>query len=188
MDDLDQHVPSIVAGDPDAFARWLAGAEPRVRQSLLRFAAQVDIEAVLQECLLRVWQVAPRFVADGRPDGLVRLAIRIGNNLALDELRRRRVRPEELAAIAEHDHPAISDPAPSDPRLRETILVCRDALPHKPARVLMLRLSIPMRPDRDLAAMLDMKLNTFLKNFGRARALLAECLRRHGIDLAAELT
>jgi RNA polymerase sigma-70 factor (ECF subfamily) len=32
-----------------------------------------------------------------------------------------------------------------------------------------------------------MRKNTFLQNFGRARKLLAECLRRRGIDLALEL-
>jgi len=53
--DLDRHLPAIVAGDAQAFAAWLAGAEPRIRASLRGFAAQVDVEAVLQETLLRVW-------------------------------------------------------------------------------------------------------------------------------------
>ena len=56
------------------------------------FAAVVDVEAVLQESLLRVWQVAPRFDADGGPNGLLRLAIRIARNLAVSELRRTRTR------------------------------------------------------------------------------------------------
>ena len=33
----------------------------------------------------------------------------------------------------------------------------------------------------DLATDLDMKLNTFLQNIGRARRLMAECLLRHGV-------
>ena len=69
MTDLDRHLPGILAGDSSAFATWMAGAEPRLRASLRSFAVQVDTEAVLQETLLRVWQVAPRFVPDGRPDG-----------------------------------------------------------------------------------------------------------------------
>jgi hypothetical protein len=32
-----------------------------------------------------------------------------------------------------------------------------------------------------------MRLNTFLQNIVRARRLLADCLRRRGIDLAVEL-
>ena len=188
MSELDTLEPFVVAGDPHAFARWVAGVEPRLRASLLRFAADVDVEAVLQECLLRVWQVAPRYEPDGRPEGLVRLAIRIGRNLAIDELRRRRVRPEAIAALDERAEPSAMDPAPADPRLRETILACRESLPDKPAAALTARLAQGgTTPDRDLAAMLGMKLNTFLKNFGRARELLSACLRRHGIDLKVEL-
>jgi RNA polymerase sigma-70 factor (ECF subfamily) len=52
--DLDRHLPAIAAGDPDAFAPWVAGAEPALRDSLRPFAARVDTEAVLQEALLRV--------------------------------------------------------------------------------------------------------------------------------------
>ena len=98
MIDLDVHLALIVAGDATAFARWLAGAEYTVRVSLASFAAVVDVEAVLQESLLRVWQVAPRFVADGEPNGLLRLAIRIGRNLCVSELRRTKTRPVEPRA------------------------------------------------------------------------------------------
>ena len=39
--------------------------------------------------------------------------------------------------------------------------------------------------DDDLAERLGMRLNTFLQNFTRARKLLADCLREHGIDIGA---
>ena len=91
--DLDAHLPAIVVGDTRSFGAWLAGAEPRVRDSLRSFARAIDVEAVLQETLLRVWQVAPRFIPDGRANGLVRLAIRIGRNLAVSEVRRTRATP-----------------------------------------------------------------------------------------------
>ncbi|HVV86948.1 MAG TPA: sigma factor, partial [Kofleriaceae bacterium] len=91
MIDLDAHLPAIVAGETAAFGRWLAGAEPGVRDSLRSFARVIDVEAVLQEALLRVWQVAPRVNLDGRPNALLRLAHRIAKNLAIDELRRARV-------------------------------------------------------------------------------------------------
>ena len=84
MADLDRYLPAIAAGDPDAFGHWVAGAEPRVRLSLSSFATRVDTEAVVQETLLRVWQVAPRFRPDGRPDGLVRLAVRIAGRFPLE--------------------------------------------------------------------------------------------------------
>ena len=38
--------------------------------------------------------------------------------------------------------------------------------------------------DVELAELLGMTKNTFLKNFGRARALMAECLERVGVAAA----
>src|SRR5262245_66681860 len=113
----------------------MAGAEPALRAGLRRFAAHVDAEAVLQETLLRVWQVAPRFVADGRPNALLRMGHRIAHNLAISELRRRR---EQLSEPGE---PADRPPRLPDPMLREVIAKCRELLPHKPAQALLLRLS-----------------------------------------------
>jgi RNA polymerase sigma-70 factor (ECF subfamily) len=179
---LDQLVPAIVAGDADAFGRWLAGVEPRLRASLSSFAEQVDAEAVLQECMLRIWQVAPRFVDDGRPDALVRLAIRIARNLAIGELRRRRIDPATCLQV----EPAETV-VPGDPLLREVIAGCREKLPGKPAAALQARLDGAWRPDVELAEELGMKLNTFLQNFTRARKLLADCLSKHGIDVEIEL-
>ena len=181
MSDLDQHLlPAIQGGDPDAFGRWVAAVEATVRLSLRSFAAAVDTEAVLQETLLRVWQVAPRFVADGRPNGLLRLAIRIARNLAVSERRRTRVEVVDPAALDEQHTPAV---VTADPLLREAIALCRQQLEGKPAAALEARLAAGGgESDETLAARLSMRLNTFLQNFTRARRLLAECLRRRGID------
>jgi RNA polymerase sigma-70 factor (ECF subfamily) len=189
--DLDAHLAGIAAGEADAFARWLAGAERRLRASLASFAARVDTEAVMQETHLRVWQVAPRFVADGRPDGLLRLAIRIGRNLAVSELRRDRLEPADVdglerAARAWEEAPGVEPSA--DPLLRRAIEECRRRLPRRPAQALAARLeSGGIEPDETLAARLLMRKNTFLQNVVRARRLLAECLARRGVDLAVEL-
>jgi RNA polymerase sigma-70 factor (ECF subfamily) len=181
VSDLDAHLPAIRAGDAEAFGHWLAGAEPRIRGSLARFATAVDTEAVLQEALLRVWQVAPRFVDDGKPDGLLRLGVRIARNLAITEIRRhagRRARADELA------DPEVPPARPPDPLLRAAIFECRDRLPDRPRVALMARLeSEGGQADATLAASLSMKTNTFLQNIGRARKLLAECLRGKGIEL-----
>src|SRR3990167_8473055 len=131
----DVHLAAIIGGDTHAFGLWMAGAEPIVRDTLRSFAMVVDVEAVLQEALLRVWQVAPRFVDDGRPNGLLRLAIRIARNLAISEVRRTRARPAEPteahdleAALAAAERP-VSAP---DPMLRRALVECRDRLPPKP--------------------------------------------------------
>jgi DNA-directed RNA polymerase specialized sigma24 family protein len=186
--DLDAELPAILAGDAAAFGRWLAAAERPVRESLRSFAAVLDAEAVLQEALLRVWQVAPRFQPDGRPNGLVRLGVRIARNLAISEVRRLRAVPAEPAdveaALAAAEHP----PAPPDPLLREAIRACRERLSGRPRQALDARLAGGGgTDDLDLAAALGMRLNTFLQNVTRARQLLAECLRRRGVILDVEL-
>jgi RNA polymerase sigma-70 factor (ECF subfamily) len=197
--DLDLHQPEISAGDPDAFARWVAGAESPLRDSLRPFAARVDVESVLQEALLRVWQVAPRFQADGRPNGLLRLALRIARNLALSEARRlgRAGRGGSLGSAGRGGEaplfgelPDLADPRAGeepDPLLRRHLADCREKLPGKPASALAARLESGGEPDSELAVRLGMKLNTFLQNFTRARKLLAECLERRGVRLEAFL-
>jgi DNA-directed RNA polymerase specialized sigma24 family protein len=186
--DLDVYRTSIVSGNTGAFAMWLAGAEPRVRDSLRSFARAIDVEAVLQETLLRVWQIAPRFVPDGRANGLLRLAIRIGRNLAVSEVRRTRATPlpgDDLAhAVGAHDGP-VGAP---DPLLRRAIGECRDKLPARPRQALDARLeSAGGHRDDELAAGVGMRLNTFLQNVTRARQLLADCLGKRGIAVSMEI-
>lgn len=187
MIDLDEQLPMIVLGDAAAFGRWLAGAEAPLRESLRPFAARIDTEAVLQESLLRVWQVAPRHAPDGRPNSLFRLAIRITRNLAVDEVRRARKAPvpeEDIDAAAE----AAAVSSGPDPFLRRAILDCKESLPAKPAEVLDARLqSGGTEPDQTIAERLGMRLNTFLQNFTRARKMLAECLEKKRVDIQAEM-
>lgn len=181
MIDLDVHLQAIVIGDTRAFARWLAGAEGPVRESLRSFATVVDVEAVLQEALLRVWQVAPRFESDGRPNGLLRLGVRIARNLAVSEVRRTRATPVEPDDLETALARAPDEP---DPMLRKAIVDCRDKLPAKPRQAFDARLhSAGGQDDVELAETLGMKLNTFLQNFTRARQLLVDCLKKRGVAL-----
>ncbi|HEY7204393.1 MAG TPA: hypothetical protein VIA61_08865 [Methylomirabilota bacterium] len=190
--DLDEWLERIAGRDVAAFGEWMRGAEPRIRASLRSFAAAVDVEAVVQDTLLRVWQVAPRFAPDGRPNGLLRLGIRIGRNLAVSELRRRRHETMDIAAIEREASAAglaAAEPAsPPDPLLRRRIEDCIGQLPRQPGRALARRLgSAGAQADAALADGLGMRVNTFLQNIARARKLVAECLERYGIDLAREL-
>jgi RNA polymerase sigma-70 factor (ECF subfamily) len=140
-----------------------------------------------------VWQVAPRFVPDGRPDALLRLGIRIARNLAISELRRSRmdpVEPEFLERLLADDERLSPGPdRGSDPILRQAIEECRRMLPRKPAEAIRARIdSAGAEPDAVLAERVRMRRNTFLQNVTRARRLLADCLRRRGIDVAMELS
>jgi RNA polymerase sigma factor (sigma-70 family) len=190
--DLDQHLPRIAARDVEAFGHWMRGAEPRIRGSLRSFAASVDVEGVVQDTLLRIWQAAPHFVPDGRENALLRFAIRTARNRALSQLRRRHAEPMEIERIEReaqgHDDPAAGPARAHDPLLRRRIEECLRRLPRQPGRAIAARLdSDGLQPDEVLAGGLAMRKNTFLQNVTRARKLLAECLTRHGIDLALEL-
>jgi len=176
---------SISAGDPEAFGHWIAGVEPSLRRTLKPFAALVDTEAVLQEALLRVWQVAPKFVPDGKPNALLRFAVTTTRNAAVSELRRSAPSHEQLDAL-EHQlaQQQAAQPWVPDPFLREAIAECRKKLPRQPSAALEQRLSSGgTEDDAVLAARVGMKLNTFLQNFTRARKLLAECLKKRGVEL-----
>jgi DNA-directed RNA polymerase specialized sigma24 family protein len=137
---------------------------------------------VLQESLIRVWQVAARFQPDGRPNGLLRLARRIARNLAIDAVRRSH--GEQPLDDPEQAEAGAFDPSEPDPLLREAVERCHADLPERPRAALAARLeSGGGDPDRALAETLGMRLNTFLQNVTRARRLLTECLERRGIRL-----
>lgn len=183
--DTDNELLLIQSGDADAFARWMSVVEEPLRLSLRSFAATVDVEAVLQEALLRTWNVAARVVPDGKPSSLFRVALRIARNLAVSERRKRRITDDGDETLAEM--PA-DIPAPFDTMLLERVFDCAEKLPEKPRQALRARIaSQGSEPDEVLAERLAMRLNTFLQNFTRARKLLAECLETFGVDVT-ELT
>lgn len=186
--DLDSELPAIVAGDADAFGRWVAGAEHELRRVLARFASFVDTEAVLQEGLLRTWQVAARCEGDGRPNAFLRFAVRLTRNLAIDELRRNRSSDAvivELSRTAEDSYTVVAP----DPFLREAVARCRAELRGQTAKALNARLDdAGAVVDHDLAKRVGMRLNTFLQNITRARKLLEICLRKRGVDVRLERT
>ena len=185
MDTEQLLLPSIIAGDPDAFGQWVAGVEASLRRTLKPFATMVDTEAVLQEALLRVWQVAPRFVPDGKPNALLRFAVTTTRNAAISELRRSAPSAEQLDGLEyQLAEQQLAQPSLPDPFLRSVIAECRTKLPRQPAAAREQRLtSGGTEQDAVLALRAGMTVNTFLQNFGRARKLLAECLKKRGVEL-----
>ena len=180
MTDGDSWLADIVAGDAEAFGRWLAGAEPTLRASLRGFAAQLDVEEVLQETLLRTWNFAERVEVDGKGDSLLRYAARAARNLAIDKLRKQgRL---QLVSLDDRGEVGTVEMAEPDPALRRAIRGCLNELPDRPQQALYARLHNEAAwPDRELASSVEMTLNTFLKNVGRARRLLLLCLKRRGV-------
>jgi RNA polymerase sigma-70 factor (ECF subfamily) len=182
MTAIDQAYAAVRAGDPRGFEAWMRLVELPLRASLRSFAMAVDVEAIMQEGLLRMWQLAPTLALEGS-DASLRYAARMMRNLALAEARRlRRVSATDLDDLERLSEQQI-DPAPiPDPALRRLIRRCLDALPQRPRAALRARLESGGRlPDRALAEQLAMRLNTFHQNIGRARQLMRDCLQRHGV-------
>jgi len=76
----------------------------------------------------------------------------------------------------------VDAPSPPDPALRDLIAKCIKRLPRRPREALEARLrNSSLLPDRDLAAQMRMTINTFLQNVVRARRLMSDCLRSHGV-------
>src|SRR5688572_27200393 len=170
-------------GDTEAFAAWMARVEGPLRRSLRPFAYAVDVEAVLQEGLMRMWRAAPALELKGS-DASLRYALRVVRNLAISEARRlRRLAPLDLDALEQLPEGRVEpDPVP-DAGLRRIILECIEKLPPRPRQALRHRMSGYIFTDRDIAEMLDMTVNTFLQNIVRARRLVAKCLGRQDVHL-----
>ncbi len=169
-------------GDHEGFTDWVRRVELPLRASLRRFARSVDVEAIVQEALLRMWTLAPTLTLTGE-DASLRYALRLARNLALREAERV-ARFDPLDPEIEGSPETTIDPEPpSDPGLRQAILECIGRLPRKPREALLARLAANgLEPDRALADRLRMALNTFLQNVVRARRHLMRCLESRGIS------
>jgi len=177
------------SGEPDAFAEWMAMAEIPLRRSLRRFARAVDVEVVVQETLVRMWLVAnePRRILEGSSASL-KFAFRVARNVALEEIRRyRHDRFVDLDALDNRPEGSFN-PKPCDPALARAIAECIESLPAQPRSALLARLNGDCLPDRELADVLRMRLNTFLQNIVRARKNLETCLEGRGVRLGEILS
>ncbi|MGP1347481.1 MAG: RNA polymerase sigma factor [Phycisphaerales bacterium] len=171
---------AIQGGDERAFMRWMARSELPIRHSLRSFATAVDTEVVVQETLLRIWQAAPRFVPDGRPDALLRCALRIARNLAIDAARRARSANLDPALL--DNEPATPPPCPmATDEVRAAVAKCLEDLPDKPRKAIEARLRDALASDEAHATSVGMTVNTFFQNIRRARIALLDCLRERGL-------
>jgi DNA-directed RNA polymerase specialized sigma24 family protein len=177
--EIDEAFADARSGNRDAFTRWMRMAEIPIRHTLARYARHVDVEAAMQETLLRMWLLVndPGRVLTGE-NASVRFGCRVAANVAKEELRRLRLAPLEV----EPQDP--SDPPQSDPFVRRAIRECRDKLPRKLHIAIGVQVSDGYRGSREAAAIARMKVNTFLQNLVRARRLLRTCLEHRGVRLA----
>ena len=177
---------AIVDRDEGAFARWFARCEMPLRRSLRPFADVVDVDAVVQETVIQLWEHdASRLTPSGRPDFLLRWAFVVARNKARN-LATRAGRQESLEPHG--DLPARAAHAGSDPLLRARIRRCLEDLPHTLRRVLAARLRDDgQHSDRELAGPLDISFDAFRQSLARGRRGLEACLKKHGIDIRVYL-
>jgi DNA-directed RNA polymerase specialized sigma24 family protein len=188
--DLDALLPGIVAGDAGAFARWVAAAEPVLRRRLRGFATSVDVECVVQECLLRAWQLAGSIRPDARGNSLLRWSTTVAFNLARQWARRQRAEgmtPGELDALPDDAEAGWIGPA-GDVLLRRRIVECMDALGDgRAGQAIRARIdACGGETDEALARRTGMSHAAFRKNVSLARAALTTCLDGFGVKLASD--
>ena len=189
--DVEAQFAAARAGDEQAFGDWMGRVERPIQASLRRFARVVDLEVVMQETFARMWVMArdPSRSLEG-PNASLRFAIGVARNVAREEIRRaglgRMISIEDLDVPPE---PAVIDDPPADPGLARIIRSCLDVLPSRPRQAILARIDMGgIAPDRALADMMQMTVNTFLQNIVRARALLAQCIEKHGVALEEHLS
>ncbi len=177
------------SGNREAFAQWMGMVEVPLRCSLSRFARAVDVEVVIQETFLRMWMVAgdPQRILEGSSASL-KFAHAVARNVAFEEMRRYRQDHLVDLDILDSLPEGRWEPDPPDPALARAISKCIQILPRQPRQALEARFRDGGRPDRDLAAGLHMKVNTFLQNIVRARRMLRECLEKRGVRLTEILS
>ena len=182
MTEIDSAYGRARRGDHEGFSDWVRRVELPLRGMLRSFARSVDVEAVLQEGLLRMWTLAPTLELQGENASL-RYATVLVRNLASNEAKRLRTTDQLDHEKIEHDPGLARDPdPPADPGLRRVILGCIEKMPRQPRRALLARLeSDGTRRDATLATGLGMQAHTFRQNIVRARRNLADCLESHGV-------
>ena len=184
-DDEVRELRAIAGRDQDAFGRWLARHDIPMRLALRRLADLVDVEAIVQETAIVVWQRAPTLVPDGRRGFLWRWAVTVALNRARNEARRN-ARRDSVDVGPDLDQvidPQTLRPQP-DQLFAARVNECRKQLPEKLARALAARIEDSgQRSDRQLAAALGVTFDAFRQSLARGRKALRQCLSTFGIDL-----
>jgi RNA polymerase sigma-70 factor (ECF subfamily) len=160
-------------GNRDAFGELVQRYERRLMRVILRFIHDRDLaEDLVQDTFLRVYRRMDQFDPSRRFGPWL---FRIGVNLTLDYLRRRKRRgPWVLFSDSPADRPP--DPAVSDPRqeidLKQEVQAVLQEIPEKYRTVLVLR-DLENFSSSEIAAILNRKEATIRWRLAEARARFA---------------
>lgn len=156
-------------GDRDVFGELVLRYEQRLLRMILRFVHDYELARDLtQETFLRVYERLDQFDPSRR---FAPWMFRIGVNLTLDYLRRRKRRGRWSLfsdnATGKSPDPAVPDPRPSIDTSQEVRLVV-DQIPEKYRAVLVLR-DLEGLPTSEIAAILNRKEATIRWRLAEAR-------------------
>ena len=163
----------LAAGERDrAFERLLTAYRGRVYRLALSYVrTPADAEDLAQEAFVRLWRALPLY--DGRASFSTWLYV-IARNACLSELRRRGARPTASLDDDPADPAApMSAASPVDLRMEcETLVEMLD----EPQRRIVRLFYLEERSYEQVAAMLDMPINTVRSHLHRARKRLASLM------------
>ena len=171
-------VEAVRRGDTDAFGDLVKRYERRLIRVIGRFVNDHELARDLaQETFLRVYQRMDRFDTSRRFGPWL---FRIGVNLTLDHLRRRK-RRGRWALFSEFGRDTPPDPAVEDPRgsldLRQEVRAVLDEMPENYRSVLVLR-DLESFSTAEIAAILDRKEATVRWRLAEARNRFSELWTR----------
>jgi RNA polymerase sigma-70 factor (ECF subfamily) len=174
----DELVARLRAGEPQAFAELVKRHTRAIYNVAYRFTNDApEAENLTQETFLRAWNSLPRLALD-KP--LKPYFIRIAINLCHDWAEQHQVRVVPLEIENEENFSDdASDPlrAVSDQELREGVRAKLNALPPLYRTVIALRYNEEMSYE-EMAAALDLPLNTVRTHLHRAKMKLREMLEQ----------
>jgi RNA polymerase sigma-70 factor (ECF subfamily) len=147
----------------------LAAYRGRVYRLALGFVREpADAEDLAQDAFVRLWRALPLY--DGRASFSTWLYV-IARNACLNEVRRRGLRPTSSLEDAAEPSVTASASAPVERRLECETLV--EALPEPQRRIVRL-FYLEERSYEQVAAMLEIPINTVRSHLHRARRRLAQ--------------
>lgn len=167
------------AGDKTAFESLINAYTPRLYKSVRRMTSDTnEAEAILQETFWRIWKGLPRYEEDRR---FFPYLVTVATNLVRDAWRKERW-------LLLDDFEVVADQYPSEMPTPETQLEEAEFLQALASAIADLppayRAVIALRYDaglnyEDIAAALDLPLNTVRTHLRRAKATLREKMEAH---------
>ncbi|MBR9763458.1 MAG: sigma-70 family RNA polymerase sigma factor [Rhodobacteraceae bacterium] len=177
LEEIEDLIAQVALGDRAAFQRLYALTSAKLFGVALRIlGSRAEAEEVLQDSFVKIWRNAERYRATGFSP--MTWLITVARNTAIDRLRARRARGEDLSEAEE-----LASPQPGPEALaiasgeRARLVGCLDEL--EPDRAEAVRGAYLMGYSyQELAEKYDVPLNTMRTWLRRSLLKLKECLSR----------